>query len=141
MVVVVDLSFHYDDEPSLCLLPSTRETVSGSGAEIRGVTTLRLVHGCSHHDTFCQPPERHRRRAGSHKVPLGRLIEDVGSGEYSYLERFVLQVTPHMHVDPEELERLRACFQGFTFERVEEFPAMPGHTDPARWGCERWPGS
>ncbi|KAI1784709.1 hypothetical protein LXA43DRAFT_1041274 [Ganoderma leucocontextum] len=112
VVIAVDRRFHYNDAPTLHLLPSTRDPSCGP----IGITTLRIV-------------------------PLGQLIQDFRSGGYGYIKHLVLQVTPHIGVDEKELDELRNLghFETFRFERIEEFPDMPGHSDPARWGCERYP--
>ena len=44
-------------------------------------------------------------------------------------------VTPHMHVDEKELaeiENVAERFATFTFERIEKFPDLPGHSDTTR---------
>ncbi|KAI1785397.1 hypothetical protein LXA43DRAFT_1185840 [Ganoderma leucocontextum] len=140
VVIAVNRRFHYNDVPTLHLLPSTRDPSCGP----TGITTLRIVHGFSEHDeSFDEPSELDPDPAGTYQVPLGQLIQDLQSGGYGYLKHFVLQVTSHMYVDGKELDELKDAgrFETFEFERIEEFPEMPGHSDPARWGCERYPGS
>ena len=131
VVVVTDrrLHYRYHDVPTLRLLPSVHDQLPGSIA----ITTLRLVHGFSEPGHDEEPSLFDPDPAVRYRLPLGQLVEDLRSGEYRYLKHLVLQATPHMHVDEEELDEVRDAgrFETFAFERIATFPEMPRHSDPA----------
>ena len=155
VVLALDRRLHYLDQPSLHVLPSTRDP---SFAPI-SITSVRIVHGFSSgHNKFTSS---YGPSAGSDSgyefdsdpkadadisrftLSLGVLIDHLRCGGYGYIKHFVLQVTPQMHVDETELAEVEEAGRSetFAFECIEEFPEMPGHEDPARWGCRRYPGS
>ncbi|KAI1784710.1 hypothetical protein LXA43DRAFT_1041286 [Ganoderma leucocontextum] len=153
VVLVAEGGSHHDGRPNLRLLPFMRvaDSETESDSEPIGITTLRIVHGFREYDGLCEfacsngADSGHACRGEAHRerVPLGRLIRDLSSGGYGYLRHFVLQVTPHIYVDGKELEVLRNVgnFETFRFERIKEVPDMPGHSDPAYRGGERYPGA
>ncbi|PIL29930.1 hypothetical protein GSI_07841 [Ganoderma sinense ZZ0214-1] len=116
------------------------------------ITTLRLVHGFRDHDrdgfsgliaTLGPAMSSFLRSFYRGHLSLAQLIHDFRSGGYGYVKHFVLQVTPHLDVDEAELDALRDVgrFETFRFERIEEIPGMPGQSDPAHRGGERYPGA
>ncbi|KAM5542241.1 hypothetical protein V8D89_004114 [Ganoderma adspersum] len=162
-VLVAEGGTHHDDPPILRLLPFVHPVAAGSDLDPNpeseagvgepypmGITTLRIVHGFSEYDVFCEFAASHgtaghtcRGEAHRDGLSLSRLIQDLRSGGYGYLKHFVLQATPHIDVDERELDVLKNLgqFETFRFERIEEFPEMPGHSDPAQRGGERYPGA
>ncbi|KAI0696488.1 hypothetical protein C8T65DRAFT_663649 [Cerioporus squamosus] len=128
-------------QPSLYLLPPTRDQDPASAA--LNLTTLRLVHGFSDHALA-------KQRAAEKHVPLSesldfkQMLEDLSGGDYVYLRDtlLVVQTTSNVRVDEDNLERLREYFKEVRHERVDTLPSMPVRgEDPARRGCEKWPGS
>ncbi len=93
VVVAIDRRQHYDDVPTLRLLPSAHDGLPGPIA----IATLRLVHG------FSAPPDSDGLPSSgydpdpvvTYHLPLGQLVKDFRSGGYGYLRHLVLQVTPN----------------------------------------------
>lgn len=153
VVLVAEGGTHHGGPPSLHLLPSVHDAGCNSqseAGELVGITTLRLVHGFKEYDGFCKFAASHGASGHSCRgetrydhLPLKRLIQDFRSGGYGYVKHFVLQVTLHINVDGRELDVLRNLgnFETFTFERIDELPDMPGHSDPAYRGSGRYPGA
>ncbi len=126
-------------QPGLYLLPSIEDPT----AVAPKLTALRLMHGFSDHALAQQ-------RATEKHVPLAdtldftQMLEDLCCGDYTYLgdTRLIVQTTPNVRVDEENLDRLRKHFKDVRHEWVDALPAMPVRgEDPARRGCEKWPES
>ena len=160
VVLVAEGATHHGGPPDLRLLPFVHpvgpDSDFESAARARepnpsptntGLTTLRIVHGFSAYDgpAASHGTDGHTCHSEAHRdrLSLSRLILWLRSGGFGYLKHLVLQATPHIDVDERELDALRNMgqFETFRFERIEEFPEMPGHSDPAQRGCERYPGA
>ncbi|TFK91548.1 hypothetical protein K466DRAFT_660001 [Polyporus arcularius HHB13444] len=123
-------------QPGLYLLPSTEDPT----AVAPKLTALRLMHGFSDHTLA-------KRRATERHVPLAdtldfkQMLEDLRCGDYAYLRdtRLIVQTTPNVRVDRNNLDRLREHFKDVRHEWLDALPAMPVRgEDPARRGCEKW---
>ncbi|KAM5542242.1 hypothetical protein V8D89_004115 [Ganoderma adspersum] len=159
VVLAIDRRLHFDEPPSLRLLPPAPPSPPSASASTSPlaqaitITTLRLVYGCSASGTaYHDPSELHPDPSDPslnpqrYRLPLAQLAADLRSGAYGHLRHLVLQLTPHVCVDARELGALRdaagaARLETFAVDRIEAFPEMPGHADPAHRGCHRYPGS
>ena len=54
------------------------------------------------------------------KMRLTKLLDQIWTGAYGYLENVLLQVTRPLEMDGEDLARLEACFGRVVFERVDD---------------------
>lgn len=125
--------------PSLFLLPDAR----GAAVQPR-ISTLRIVHGYGM-DLYKQgdfvgaaPPE-------GHPLNLTRILAELASGAYDYLEHLVIEVPGHVRVDARQVARLRPHFKTTQVRVVDETPtmALPEYcVEPRAWPRdvkEPWP--
>ncbi len=142
-VIVADHTFLHGStaHPGVHLLPSKSRD---SPLFTPTLKTLRLVHGFSDYALG----KRLATSAGEvlmDRVDFREMLKHLGSGDhYAYLRctDLVMQTTYDVRVDDGELDRLGEYFKTVRHEQVEVLPSMPVRgMDPAREGCERWPGS
>ena len=113
-------------------------TVIGTGAEVDLEVDLGLLPG-AHDPGFASPhlktlrinvahengPRTGKRKKSVEKIRLTKLLDQIGTGAYGYLENVLLQVTRPLEVDEEDLARLEACFRRVAFQRIDSVPDMP----------------
>ena len=95
----------------LGMLPSARDP----GFASPKFKTLRIVNGSG----------AHTDRGPVEKVRLTKLLNQVGTGAYGYIENVVLQMTRRLAVNRKDLARLEAHFGRVTFQRIDSMPTMP----------------
>ena len=113
--------------------------VIGTGAEVDLEVDLGLLPG-AHDPGFASPHLKTLRINVEHengarttrkgeksveKIRLTKLLDQIGTVAYGYLEDVLLQVTRPLEVDEEDLARLEACFRRVAFQRIDSVPDMP----------------
>ena len=59
------------------------------------------------------------------KLDFSRMLEELESSAYCYLERLVVQIVPGIVVEESDVEQLREYFSTVVVERILEPPRMP----------------
>ncbi|TFK88262.1 hypothetical protein K466DRAFT_78121 [Polyporus arcularius HHB13444] len=119
LTVVLDHSQFPRARPNLRILPR----LSDLSSERTRLRTVRLVHGFSKH-------RRSEDQSGSSsgrafvKLPLSKMLAQLLSREYDYLDVLILQTMPHFHVDESELEEVAEHIPTVRHETIDALPSI-----------------
>ncbi len=119
LTVVLDHSQFARARPNLRILPRSSD-LSLKGTRLR---TVRLVHGFSKH-----PISEHQSGSPSErpsvKLPLSKVLAQLLSRQYDYLDALILQTTRHFHIDGSDLEEVAEHIPTVRQETIDALPSM-----------------
>ena len=104
--------------PTLCLCPDAQRPSASPN-----LRTLRLVYGNDARSGWAESPPV---GGAMNQLDLSRMLGELETGAYGYLDTLLLEMRPGLDVSPEDLERLERHFA--TVERryyVGRTPTMP----------------
>ncbi|RPD59356.1 hypothetical protein L226DRAFT_432672, partial [Lentinus tigrinus ALCF2SS1-7] len=117
VTVVLDHSEFPPARPNLRILPR----LSALSFESTHLKTVRLVHG------FCNSPDSHSApvtTGASTRLSLEKILLQLSSREYDYLDTLIVQTTPHFYVDGEELAEIAEHIPNVRHETIDVLPSM-----------------
>ncbi|KAI0696493.1 hypothetical protein C8T65DRAFT_814329 [Cerioporus squamosus] len=120
LTVVLDHSQLPHARPNLRILPR-RSYLSEGGSRLK---TVRLVHGFSKHPRADQSEPLSNRV--SVKLSLQKMLFQLLSREYDYLDALTLQTTPHFYIDGMELDEVAEHIRpAVSHGIIDVLPSMP----------------
>ena len=114
VTVVCDYTRFFDARTNLSLLPK----FSDPSFSCSRFKTLRLVHWLT--KTISNIPS-----VAFIRIPLRKMLSQLQSGEYAYIENLTLQHTIHFDLDSNEIEDLKEYIPNVRRELIEALPTMP----------------